>query len=59
MSLLSKFMSEQLLKDLEESFLSHEKDLQELFVKEVSELTRLVGEWVNDKLNAVANESEK
>lgn len=52
MSLLSSFITNQLLKSLEAQFVAHEPDLQEAFVNEVSDAVHTVVTWVNEKLEA-------
>lgn len=52
MSLLSSFITNQLLKSLEAQFVAHEPDLQAAFVNEVAVAVNTVVSWVNDKLHA-------
>jgi hypothetical protein len=51
MSLLSSFITNQLIKSLEHQFLAHEPELQEAFVNEVAEAVSDVVAWLNSKLS--------
>lgn len=51
MSLLSSFIRNQLLKGLEEEFVSHESDIQEGILKQIEAFASECMEWVNSKLN--------
>lgn len=55
MSLLSSFVTNQLIKSLEAQFVSHEGDLKDAFVNEVAEAVNTVVSWVNDKIAAKQN----
>lgn len=50
MSLLSSFITNHLLQSLEAEFMSHEPELQEAFINEVSAAVNTVVTWVNDKI---------
>ncbi len=51
MSLLSSFLMNQLVKDLEAQFIAHEPELQNAFVDEVTAAVNSVVSWVNSKIN--------
>lgn len=51
MSLLSSFIRNQLLKGLEEEFVSHESDIQESILEQIEAFASECMEWVNSKLN--------
>jgi hypothetical protein len=50
MSLLSSFIMNQLIKSLEEQFIAHLPNMQEVFIKEISILANQVVNWINDKI---------
>lgn len=50
MSLLSSFIQNNLLKALEDEFLSHEPEMQAALVKEVSALANQALAWVESKI---------
>lgn len=50
MSLLSSFITNQLLKSLEEEFVAHAPELQDAFLSELSEATKLITNWVEAKI---------
>jgi hypothetical protein len=54
MSLLSSFIRNQLLKGLEEEFVSHESDIQESILEQIEAFASECMEWVNSKLNGEA-----
>lgn len=51
MSLLSSFIRNQLLKGLEDEFVSHEPDIQDVIVEQINSFAAECLEWVNSKLN--------
>jgi hypothetical protein len=51
MSLLSSFIRNQLLKGLEEEFVSHESEIQESILEQIEAFASECMEWVNSKLN--------
>lgn len=55
MSLLSSFVTNQLIKSLEAQFVAHEGDLKDAFVNEVADAVNTVVSWVNDKIAAKQN----
>jgi len=50
MSLLSSFVTNQLVKALEAEFIAHEPDLKDAFVNEVNNFLSTVSLWVDSKL---------
>lgn len=52
MSLLSSFLSSQLIPALEKAFIEHEPDMQEAFLSEVKALSDQVAIWVDSKIAA-------
>lgn len=52
MSLISTFITNQLVKALEAEFVAHEADVQSAFVGEVQALASTVMSWANDKITA-------
>ena len=61
MSLISSFISNQLIKALENEFLNHAPDMQDFFIKEVEALGASVMGWVQEKVEGkteVNKESE-
>lgn len=54
MSLLSSFIRNQLLKGLEEEFVSHESEIQESILEQIEAFASECMEWVNSKLNGEA-----
>lgn len=52
MSLLSSFITNQLIKSLESEFIAHEPELKDAFVNEVSVAVADVVAWVNSKLSS-------
>jgi hypothetical protein len=61
MSLLSSFIINHVVKALEAQFVSHMPELQQAFLNEVSNLVKVVSEWVESKVNSqgVSNDEEK
>jgi hypothetical protein len=55
MSLLSSFVTNQLIKSLEAQFLAHEPELQDAFVNEVAAAVNTIVTWVNEKIAAKQN----
>jgi hypothetical protein len=53
MSLLSSFIRNQLLKGLEEEFVSHESEIQESILEQIEAFASECMEWVNSKLNGL------
>lgn len=51
MSILSSFIRNQLLKGLEDEFVSHEPEIQEEIVQQIGEFAAECLEWVHSKLN--------
>ena len=51
MSLLSSFITNQLIKSLESEFISHEPELKDAFVQEVTAAVADVVAWVNSKIS--------
>jgi hypothetical protein len=51
MSLLSSFITNQLIKSLESEFISHEPELKDAFVQEVATAVADVVAWVNSKIS--------
>jgi hypothetical protein len=51
MSLLSTFVVNQLVKELEAEFASHEPELQQAFVNEITAAVASVMAWANEKLS--------
>lgn len=51
MSLLSTFVINQLVKELEAEFVAHEPELQQAFVNEVTSAIGSVMAWANEKLS--------
>ncbi len=51
MSLLSSFVVKHIVKALEEHFLSQIPELQQAFLNEVSQLVKVVSDWVESKLS--------
>jgi len=51
MSLLSSFIRNQLLKGLEDEFVSHEPAIQESIIEQIEAFASECMEWVNSKLN--------
>ncbi len=51
MSLLSTFITNQLLAALETEFVKHEAELQDAFVDEVTDAVNSVVSWVNSKIS--------
>lgn len=50
MSMLSSFVQNQLLKALEDAFISHEDDIKDLLIKEVEAFAQAALSWVEKKL---------
>lgn len=60
MSLLSSFLRNQLLKGLEDEFVSHVPEIQKKIVEEVGAFAQECADWVNGKLgNQVDAPSEQ
>jgi len=52
MSLLSSFLTKNLLSALESEFMAHEPELQQQLLSEVKIFADEVGNWINEKINA-------
>jgi hypothetical protein len=52
MSLLSSFVTNELVKALEAEFIQHEPEMQNAFVDEVTAAVNSVVSWVNSKIAA-------
>lgn len=50
MSLLSNFIVTHIVQALEQQFLSHEPDLQQAFLNEVSAFVQEIAQWLEAKL---------
>lgn len=50
MSLLSKFVTQHLVNDLEQEFVKHVPDLQKTLVDEVATFAQMLSDWVSSKL---------
>lgn len=50
MSLLSKFVTQHLVNDLEQEFVKHEPDMKDMLVKEVETFAQMLIDWVSSKL---------
>lgn len=59
MSLLSSFIRNQLLKGLEDEFVSHLPEVQEKIVEEVGSFVEECSQWVNSKLGAKEDASSQ
>lgn len=59
MSLLSSFIMNNIVKALEEQFLSHVPELQQAFLNEVSALVKVVSDWVESKMNVQGGASNE
>ena len=59
MSLLSSFITNQLIKSIEDQFVAHEPEIQDAFVNEVAVAVNHVVSWVNDKLHAKQQKLEE
>lgn len=57
MSLLSSFVTNQLLKALESEFISHEPDIQNAFANEVQVFASTIMNWANNKLTTSSTPS--
>lgn len=59
MSLLSNFIIANIVKSLEQEFISHEPDLQQAFLNEVSVFVQQIAQWLEVKLsNDNSNDEE-
>jgi hypothetical protein len=54
MSLLSSFLASHLIPALETALMAHEPDVQAAILDELAAFSSQLGEWLNEKLNAVA-----
>ena len=52
MSLLSSFIKNQLVKALEDEFLSHSAELQQAFVNEVEAFAGEILSWIKEKIES-------
>ncbi len=50
MSLLSKFVTQHLVNDLEQEFIKHAPELQQSLVNEVATFAQMLSDWVSSKL---------
>jgi len=50
MSLLSSFLVNQVVKSLEEQFVSHVPELQQTFLDEVTAFVKVVSDWIESKM---------
>lgn len=51
MSPLSSFIISRVVEEIEKQFVSHLPEIQPIFVNEVSELVKVVSDWVESKMN--------
>jgi hypothetical protein len=59
MSLLSNFISNQLIKAIEHEFINHSADIQDTIIKEMENFLSLGAEWVKNKIeNKVSNREQ-
>jgi len=58
MSLLSSFIRNQLLKGIEDEFVSHLPEVQEKIIEEVGDFAQECAAWVKDKLGGNDASSE-
>jgi len=59
MSPLSSFIISRIVDELEQQFVSHLPEIQQTFVNEVAELTRVVSDWVESKMNGLGETSNE
>jgi len=59
MSLLSSFITNQLIKAFENEFLNHAPEMQQFFVKEVEQFGNTIINWVQDKIEDKKPEEPK
>lgn len=57
MSLLSSFITNQLIKSLEAEFIAHEPQMQEAFINELGVVVNKVVQWLNDKVDQKSKQS--
>lgn len=57
MSLLSSFISNQIIKGFEAELLEHEPELQDAFIHEVALAVNVVVDWVNEKIKNKQNKT--
>jgi hypothetical protein len=59
MSLLSTFISTQLIKAIEHEFMNHSQDIQKVIIEEVKNFLMEATQWVESKLDiSISTESE-
>jgi len=56
MSLLSKFITSNLIKAIEEEFISHAPDMQQRIIEEVESFAHQAFDWVKNKLERNSEE---
>ncbi len=59
MSPLSSFIISRIVEELEQQFVAHLPEIQQTFVNEVSELTKVVSDWVDSKMNGLGGTSNE
>ena len=59
MSPLSSFIISRIVDELEQQFVSHLPEIQQTFVNEVAELTRVLSDWVESKMNGLGEISNE
>lgn len=59
MSPLSSFIISRIVDELEQQFVAHLPEIQQTFVNEVAELTRVVSDWVESKMNGLGEISNE
>lgn len=59
MNIISNFLVSDILKMLEEQFVSHETELQEAFLSEVGVLCEKMATWLTHKISDGVSDEEK
>lgn len=59
MNLLSSFIVTRIINALEQQFLSHLPELQQVFLNEVSNLVKMVSDWIESKMEKGESSNEE
>lgn len=59
MNIIENFLVSDVLKMLEDQFVSHETELQDAFLSEVSLLCQQIAKWLTEKLEGAVSDEKK
>jgi len=59
MNIIPDFLVSDILKMIEEQFVSHDAELQDAFLSEVDVLCQQIGKWLTEKLTGAQSDEKK